>query len=178
MRRFGLGARPSEASGTMIGIGIARHRRRVWRVSIRAALRRIPGIAKAAAVGVAAAGVAIARGRALAAIDGRAFGGAAVVSVSGVVRPAIVLPVMTLQRTVRMVEQQVAQEGVLAVKHPKIAAPAVIPIAVTVGSDIGRRDVREPGRLRHALGFEIVFAGRFVLDRHAEIVLAGCISRA
>src|SRR5262249_12075361 len=62
-------------------------------------------------------------------------------------------------------------------EDPEAVSAAVIPVAVAIAL-AGRRHVGKTGGLRYALAFDIVLAGRLVLDGHAEIALHGLVLRA
>src|SRR5664280_2305699 len=146
-RRGGRTAAAAELARTVIGVGILGHRRGVLRIAISARLAGVLGILEAAALGERAAGIMLLGGRAGGAIFGRLGGGvAAIVGLVALAVGVIVVVFAVFQRTVAVIEQQVAHQRVLPVEDPETGAVALLPVAVLVALS-GRGHVGEAGRL-------------------------------
>src|ERR1035441_6293748 len=132
----------AEGLGTVVGVGVADRRRCVLRAAVAAALAGVSGITEAAALGVGARGVAILSSRALRAVL-RAVARSilSVVSLAARRVSAVVFPLVAVEGAVIVIGEQVAKKRVLAVEDPKIAAVAMVPIAVLVGTRSEERRV-------------------------------------
>src|ERR1039457_2110457 len=116
-------------------------------------------------------------GTALAALQAARGCIAAVVGLAARARGAVGFPFIGWDGPVAVPPHQIAQQRVLPVEHPEVAAAAVVPVAILVALP-DRRHVSEAGRLGHLVHFGVVLAHRLVGDGHADVVFANLVSGA
>src|ERR1035441_5967018 len=175
VRQWGRGPEAGAEAGRVSGFESGDGRLRpgaecMWGAAL-AALQSARGIFRAAvasrAAHVAALGVVLLSEGAVRAVFRYARGFvAAVVGLTAGARGAVGFPFVGWDGPVAVPPHQIAQQRVLPVEHPEVAAAAMVPVTILV-TLTDRRHVGEASRFGLLIDFGIVLADRLVRHGHA-----------